>query len=127
MRGPISPSSPGLDTISSREGTHRPGSPRRSGCGALFLGQAILAAQSRRDGGPLTFDALKHRINAGRSPIRRWLVWITMRDFCALAACVMILLGGASILMHIFAIVACCWFALVIRMAAAEAGVPHRR
>ncbi|MCP5397079.1 MAG: CDP-alcohol phosphatidyltransferase family protein [Sphingomonadaceae bacterium] len=80
------------------------------GCAILALGSAILAIQSRRDGGNFTFDALKTRVNQRPSRIRQWLTWITMRDFYAFAAFLAILAGGGAILLHVFAVVATGWF-----------------
>jgi len=86
------------------------------GFALLASGSALLALQSRRDGGDFTFDALKSRVRARPSRIRQWVVWITMRDFYALAACIAILLGGASILLFAFASVAAGWFAATCAM-----------
>lgn len=79
----------------------------------LANGSAMLGWQARRDGGNFTFDGLKHRFGARPSRLRQWLTWIAMRDFYALAAFVMILLGGASILLYAFAIIAAGWFAVL--------------
>ena len=86
------------------------------GFALLATGSALLALQSRRDGGDFTFDALKSRVRARPSRIRQWLVWVTMRDFYALAACIAILLGGASLLLFTFATVAAGWFAATCAM-----------
>ena len=86
------------------------------GFALLATGSVLLAIQSRRDGGDFTFDALKTRMRQRPSRLRQWLIWMTMRDFYALAACIAILAGGAEILLFVFAIVAAGWFAVVCAM-----------
>ena len=87
-----------------------------AGAALLAAGSALLALQSRRDGGDFTFDALKTRVRSRPSRLRQWLVWITMRDFYALAACIAILLGWSGILLFVFALVAAGWFTAVCAM-----------
>lgn len=82
----------------------------------LATGTALLAWQSRCDGGAFTFDALKSRIGARPSRVRQWLVYMTMRDFYAFAAFVAIFAGFAQILMFAFATVAAGWFAVLCTM-----------
>lgn len=82
-----------------------------AGFAMLALGSALLAIQSRRDGGAFSFDGLKHRINRKPSRLKQLLIWITMRDFYAFAAFIAILAGGASLLLMLFAIVAAGWLA----------------
>lgn len=79
----------------------------------LASGSAILALAARRAGGPFTFDALKHRFRERPSRVKQALVYITMRDFYALAACIAILSGAARPLLYVFATVACGWFAVL--------------
>lgn len=84
----------------------------------LAIGSALLAIQSRRDGGDFTFDALKTRMRQRPSRLKQWLVWMTMRDFYALAACVAILAGCVQILLFAFATVAAGWLVVVLGMLA---------
>ncbi|WP_394730709.1 CDP-alcohol phosphatidyltransferase family protein [Altererythrobacter sp. GH1-8] len=79
----------------------------------LALGSVILGLQARRAGGPFTFDALKHKMRAKPSRIKQALIYITMRDFYALAACLAILAGAVVPILWIFATVACGWFLVV--------------
>ena len=79
----------------------------------LAAGKVILGRQARRDGGDFTFNALKDRFRQRPSPFKQWLIWITMRDFYALAACLIVVFGGAAILLHAFAVVAAGWFAVL--------------
>ncbi|WP_369024946.1 CDP-alcohol phosphatidyltransferase family protein [Qipengyuania sp. RANM35] len=79
----------------------------------LALGSAILAIQSRRDGGDLTFDALKTRFGQRPSAVRRWLTYITMRDFYAFAAFLAIVAGLATALLYVFLVVAIGWFVVL--------------
>jgi 1L-myo-inositol 1-phosphate cytidylyltransferase / CDP-L-myo-inositol myo-inositolphosphotransferase len=87
-----------------------------AGFAILAAGSALLARQSRRDGGAFSFDALKHRMRERPSRARQLLIWMTMRDFYAFAAFVAILAGGASLLLIAFAIVAAGWFATLCWM-----------
>ncbi len=80
---------------------------------ALALGSAILGMQARRAGGPFTFDALKHQMRVKPTKFKQALIYITMRDFYALAACLAILAGAAVPLLYIFAFVASGWFVVV--------------
>lgn len=84
-----------------------------AGFALLALGTALLGLQSRRDGGPFTFDALKHRLSARPSRLKQWLTWLTMRDFYALAACLAIVAGWAEAVLMVFAAAALGWFAVL--------------
>ncbi|MXO90867.1 CDP-alcohol phosphatidyltransferase family protein [Pontixanthobacter aquaemixtae] len=83
------------------------------GFALLTFGSALLAIQSRRDGGPFTFDALKTRFREKPSPLKQWLTYITMRDFYAFAAFLAILAGGATYLLFAFATIASGWFVVL--------------
>ena len=85
-----------------------------AGCAVLTVGMILLGLQSRRDGGDFTFDALKHRFRARPTRLKQWLTWLAMRDFYALAACVLILAGAAVPLMFAFGVVAAGWLAVVL-------------
>ncbi|MFB0610774.1 CDP-alcohol phosphatidyltransferase family protein [Aurantiacibacter poecillastricola] len=84
-----------------------------AGCALLALGSAILGMQARSAGDKFTFDALKHRMQERPSRLRQVLIWITMRDFYALAACIGILAGAAVAVIWCFAVVAAGWFAVL--------------
>lgn len=84
------------------------------GCAILAAGSAMLAWQSRHDGGSFTFDALKTRFRERPSRLKQWLTYITMRDFYALAACVAILVGLAEAMLFTFAIVAAGWICVLL-------------
>jgi phosphatidylglycerophosphate synthase len=86
------------------------------GFGFLALGSAILALQSRRDGGPFTFDALKSQFRQRPSRLKQALIYLTMRDFYAFAAFVAILAGAASQVLFAFAAVTIGWFAVLCWM-----------
>lgn len=85
-----------------------------SACIIMIIGNLLLSRQAKRDGGDFTFNALKDRISQRPGPIRQWLIWITMRDFYALAACLLVLLGAASILLSLFAVIAAGWLAVMV-------------
>lgn len=85
-----------------------------SACVMLATGSLILARQSTRDGGDFTFNALKNRISRRGSVVRQWLIWVTMRDFYALLSCIVIIAGGAAMLLYLFACVTLFWLAVMI-------------
>ncbi len=96
-----------------QQGMERAATAGAIGFVLLALGSAILGWQARRAGGPFTFDSLKHKMRAKPSPLKQALVYITMRDFYALAACLAILVGAVVPLLYVFATVACGWFLVV--------------
>ena len=79
----------------------------------LAAGKAILAFQARRSGGDFTFDSLKHRMRERPTRFKQWLIWLTMRDFYALAACILVIVGAAGLLLHAFAVIAAGWFTVL--------------
>ncbi len=85
-----------------------------AGGAMLAMGNLVLAQQARRQGGDFTFNGLKDRLNERPSHFRQWLIWLTMRDFYALAACLLVLLGYASVLLWVFALVAAAWLAVLL-------------
>lgn len=90
-------------------GNHAAAMAGLAGFAALALGSALLAIIARRAGGAFTFDALKHRFRQNPSGFKQMLIWLTMRDFYAFAACLAILAGLATPLLYLFAAVAIIW------------------
>lgn len=84
------------------------------GLACLACGLTLLGWRARASGGPLTFNAVKDRFNTGRSRLRNWLTWLTMRDFYALAGALLILAGLAGPGLMMFASVAAGWLVVVI-------------
>lgn len=85
-----------------------------AGLACLAFGLTLLGWRARSSGGPLTFNAVKDRFNTGRSRLRSWLTWLTMRDFYALAGALLILAGLAGPGLVMFASVAAGWLVVVI-------------
>ncbi|MGB3737990.1 MAG: CDP-alcohol phosphatidyltransferase family protein, partial [Pontixanthobacter sp.] len=85
-----------------------------AGLMVLAAGTALLGLRARRDGGDFTFDAVKRVAQERRSPIVQVLIWMTMRDFYALAAAIAILAGLAVPFVMLFAGIAAGWFGTVI-------------
>ena len=85
------------------------------GSGLLLLGGYALAT-----GRVLNFDATKHILKRYRAPILDWVIWLTMRDFLALAAAMMTILGLAKILLIFFGAGACVWLMVTASLIARE-------
>ena len=80
----------------------------------LALGLTLLGAQSLRAGGPLSFDALKHRGRGTQSGLVHVLAKIASRDVYALVLALLILAEFASAAMTGFALAVLAWLMLVI-------------
>lgn len=82
---------------------------------ALFaIGLTIIARRSRNRPTGLTFDAVKEQLGQHRSPLRTFFIWLTMRDFFALAFAVLIAAGYAGFALHAFAVIVLGWFVVVV-------------
>lgn len=80
----------------------------------LTCGLCLIGLRARRGRAPFTFNEVKNRMHATGSRILRWLTWLTMRDFYALAAAVLIAAGVAHAAVEIFALVAAGWLIVVV-------------
>ena len=87
-----------------------------AGLALLMTGLAALGFLSVREGGPLSFDALKHDANAASSPVMSLLAKITSRDVYALVLAVLILIGLAGPAMIFFAAATTIWFIAAVIM-----------
>ncbi len=85
-----------------------------AGLAILAIGTVLLGRRAKQAGGPLTFDTVKHHVRGGRSPAMQWLVWLTMRDFYALAAAIAIVAGFAAPFLILFTFVAAGWLSYVV-------------
>jgi CDP-L-myo-inositol myo-inositolphosphotransferase len=85
-----------------------------AGLVALALGLSFIGLHARRSRGPFTFNLVKDRVGATGSSVARWLTWLTMRDFYALAAVLLILTGLGAQAVMAFAVIAAGWLAVVI-------------
>lgn len=85
-------------------------------CGLLMLatGLTIIGRRARASAGPFTFDGVKDRMRARGTRLGQWLIWLTMRDFLAFAAVVLVLLGWVEPALLAFSIVMAGWLVVVI-------------
>ncbi len=85
-----------------------------AGLACMALGLLLLGLRAKAMGIPLSFNAVKEKFNARPSNLRRWLTWLTMRDFYAFAGALLIVAGQAELGLVLFAAVAAGWLAVVI-------------
>lgn len=85
-----------------------------AGLACMAFGMLLLGLRSRAMGVPLSFNAVKDEFNTQPSKLRRWLTWLTMRDFYALAGALLIIAGLAGLGLIMFATVAAGWLVVVI-------------
>lgn len=75
------------------------------------VGLTLIGRSARASKRPFTFNGVKERVGAGKS---RVMTWLTMRDFFALAAAVLIIVGLAPLAMFAFAVVTIGWLTVVL-------------
>ncbi len=92
----------------------------------LGTGLTVLGVQALIQGSSVNFDALKHHVRRRNTPLANWLIWLTMRDFLALASAAFILSGLAWFALYALTIGACLWMIAVIALAASS-GWGHMR
>ena len=85
-------------------------------CGLLLLaaGLTIIGSRARTSSAPFTFDGVKDRMRARGTRFGQWLIWLTMRDFLALASVVLVMLGWAEPALAAFSVVMAGWLAVVV-------------
>lgn len=83
------------------------------GLAILTTGTILLGMRAQAGGGAFTFDAVKDHVRKKPSLPMQILTWITMRDFYAAAAALVILAGYAEQAMFVFAAVAAGWLVFV--------------
>lgn len=87
-----------------------------AGLGILMLGMGLLGLAARARGEPLNFDRAKALLGARESALKRWLRYLTMRDFYCLFLAVMIAAGQVAAALTLFALAAAGWLATVIAL-----------
>jgi phosphatidylglycerophosphate synthase len=97
-----------------RQGDHLGGMFGLAGLGMLTCGLCVIGLRAKHGSEPFTFNEVKDRMHATGSLILRWLTWLTMRDFYALAAAVLIAAGLVHVAVEIFAVVAAGWLVVVL-------------
>ena len=85
-----------------------------AGFACLGTGLALLGSYATMSGRPVNFDALKHVVRRQHSFAADLLIWLTMRDFLALASAVMVVLGFGCYFLKIFALGSLIWFMAVL-------------
>lgn len=85
-----------------------------AGLAMMGLGLFVIGRQAARSTGPFTFNAVKDHFSASGSRLMQWLTWLTMRDFFALAAVILVVAGLAEWGLLVFAIVAAGWLSVVL-------------
>jgi phosphatidylglycerophosphate synthase len=104
-----------------RQNDHRAALAGAVGLGALAVGLCVIGLRARADRSrPFTFNEMKDRLQAADVPLLKWLTWITMRDFYALAAAVLVAAGFAAQAVVAFSTIALGWLAVVISMSATK-------
>lgn len=95
------------------------------GLAVLIAGTAMLGRFAHARGEPLNFDAAKKVLAQRDSAVRRWLRYITMRDFYCLFFAVMIMLGFAVQALFVFAGAAAAWLiAITVLLIRANVALP---
>ena len=84
------------------------------GLGALGIGLSLIGRRASRLGQPINFDVIKGHVRRDGSRLRAWLVWLTMRDFIALAAALALVLGLAHGALLVFSTAALAWLAVTL-------------
>jgi len=85
-----------------------------AGLGTLALGMGLLGLRAHARGEPLHFDGAKQLLGTHETTIKRWLRYVTMRDFYCLFLAVMIALGLVTAALTIFTAAAAIWLLTVI-------------
>jgi CDP-L-myo-inositol myo-inositolphosphotransferase len=80
-----------------------------AGFACMGTGLALLGGHAAISGRAVDFDALKHVVRRRHSFLGDWLIWLTMRDFLALASAVMVLLGFGYAFLKLFALGSLIW------------------
>lgn len=78
------------------QGDTKPAIVGTGGLAIMALGLFLIGRRARKGGGNFTFDGVKNHFGARRSLLFQLLIWLTMRDFLALAWLVAIVAGGTA-------------------------------
>jgi CDP-L-myo-inositol myo-inositolphosphotransferase len=85
-----------------------------AGLAFVALGLFLIGRRARRSSGAFTFDELKGHFQVRRSFLSQMIIWLTMRDFFALAWLVGILAGVAAPGIVLFSFGAAVWLIVVL-------------
>lgn len=92
-----------------------------TGFACLATGLTLLGGHARISGQAVNFEALKDLVRRHPSPVADWLIWLTMRDFLALASAVMVILGFGYTFLLIFAAGSGLWLLTTVAFVASDA------
>lgn len=90
------------------------GAAGASGLAIMALGLFVIGRRARKSGGAISFDGVKDYFREKNSALMRWLTWLTMRDFYAAAAALLVVLGLATEMLVIFVTVATLWLGVTL-------------
>ena len=82
--------------------------------GGLAFGTVLLGIAARRQHGGIDFNSVKQLVAPERSRVMQVLTWLTMRDFYAFAAAVLIVVGMVVPAVWAFAIMVAGWLVVVL-------------
>jgi CDP-L-myo-inositol myo-inositolphosphotransferase len=85
-----------------------------AGLAMLAIGLTTLGTRARRSGAPISFDGLKAHFRDSGSKWGKWAVWLTMRDFLALASVVLVVAGLTDEAIMAFSAIMAVWLAVVL-------------
>lgn len=85
-----------------------------AGLAMFAFGLFLIGRRATKDNASFTFDGVKEHFKARRSWLAQWLIWLTMRDFFALAAVVLVLADAAATGLVAFAVVTAGWLVTVL-------------
>ncbi len=85
-----------------------------AGLAMLAIGLTTLGTRARRLGAPIGFDGLKGRFRDNGSRWGKWVVWLTMRDFLALASVVLVIAGLTDEAIMAFSGIMTVWLVVVL-------------
>ena len=94
----------------------------------FVFGTVLLGYTARRQRGVIDFNAVKRLTGGKNSQVMQFLTWLTMRDFYAFAALVLIGFGLVAAAVWAFAIIVAGWLIVVCcKLAVSGSGKPDRR
>jgi CDP-L-myo-inositol myo-inositolphosphotransferase len=80
-----------------------------AGFAGMGIGLVLLGGHAAISGRAVNFDALKQVVRRQHTVMGNWLIWLTMRDFLALASALMVLLGFGYHFLKVFAFGSLIW------------------
>lgn len=80
----------------------------------LATGLFFLGRRAKALGQPVNFDGVKVHLRQRGGRLADWLIWLTMRDFIAAAAVVVVIAGFAAHALMVFAAIALIWLCVTL-------------